>query len=154
MHKMTFSSCKTPIALIFFQNHSQIHIAPFLCCVLRELASASMFPSLPCQMASLHMRPMGAPEGDWRVKEPRKPVPNPDMLVWPADIGEDLTSAKRATVPPPSQIWHLHSQRKQMGLYNHNLEYTAKTTSWKGHSGQPTGVTTPNQLAQTSSSNP
>lgn len=69
MHKLTFSSCKIPIALIFFQNHSRIRIAPFLCCVLRELASASMFPSVPCQVASLHMRPMGSPEGSGEWKE-------------------------------------------------------------------------------------
>lgn len=88
------------------------------------------------------------------MKGSGKPVPNPDMLVGPADTGEDLTSAKRAAAPPASQIWHRHSQRTQMGLCNHDLECTAKTTSWEDHSGQPTGDTTPDPLAQTSLSNP
>lgn len=32
----------------------------------------------------------------------RKPGTKPDILVWPVDLGDDLSSAKRATEAPSS----------------------------------------------------
>ena len=116
--------------------HVQIHVS----CFLWLFYVWESLPSPVCSPVSLakwHPSQWESLEWDWRMRASRKPVPDLDMLVWPADIGEDRTSAERAPAPPSSQVWHLCSQRKPGGHHSHNLENTAESTSWKGLRGSP-----------------